>query len=63
MYYETIKSSKGLEAPCVIVHGLGIRIDPENVASLYFAFSRGGFGLYVLRRAGAVFPHEGRGSA
>lgn len=59
VYYDTIKSFKGLEAPCVIVHDLGVRIDPDNLASLYVAFSRGRFGLYVFRQAGAVLPHEG----
>lgn len=58
VYYETIKSFKGLEAPCVIVHDLGVKIDPDNLASLYVAFSRGRFALYVLRQPGAVLPHE-----
>ncbi len=59
VYYETIKSFKGLEAPCVIVHDLGVKIDPDNLASLYVAFSRGRFALYVLRQPGVALPHEG----
>lgn len=50
VYYDTIKSFKGLEAPCVIVHDLGVRFDPDNLASLYVAFSCGRFGLYVFGR-------------
>lgn len=63
VYYETIKSFKGLEAPCVIVHDLGVKIDSDNVASLYVAFSRGRFGLYILRQAGAQLPHEGESAS